>query len=47
MLFKNTVPRSSVTLANISGVELALATHAWAVPADESGCEGQNILYTA
>ena len=44
MLFKNTVPCRSVTLVNISGVELALATHASAVPTDESDYEGQNIL---
>lgn len=44
MLLKNTVPCSSMTPVNISGVELALATRASAVPADESGREGQNIL---
>lgn len=33
-----------MTLANISGVELALAMRASAVPTDESGYEGQNIL---
>lgn len=44
MLFKNTVPRSSMTLLNISGVKLALATYASAVPTEKSGYEGQNIL---
>lgn len=33
-----------MTLVNISGVALALATRASAVPTDEADYEGQNIL---
>lgn len=43
MIIKNTVPQSIVTLANISGTELASATQSSTVPTDKLEYEGQNI----
>lgn len=43
MMIKNTVPYSDMTLANISGAELASATQSSTVPTDKLEYEGQNI----